>query len=284
VQTNQTSVNIAINFARKYFTPIAALVSFFPIYFWTYSYFLPREVRILLDPGFYTGVAFELIMVCAACGLIARISAYQFTPLLKLFLPISDQKSKYAWLRFVKSGVNRAGSYLTESPRMTFIVFLIAVTGYFIGIIGLIFLSIYAMVLLSAFGSTEKVKLISRGDLEVAAIYDVSIAIKTLSSIALKDLVGRHLNFLSMAVLALPLSLGYGRFVSLVGNDNVALQVNSDVVMSKLIASTDAGLLFMASDDAKVLRLMTWRPTDYFLLMPSGKVVCFGKRNTSCSS
>lgn len=284
MQPDQSWILKAIHFAREYFVPIAALVSFFPIYFWTYVFILPRDVRLLLDGGFYSAIAFELVMACAACGLIARISAYQIAPAFSRFESMSDLEPRYAWAKPIKSVVNRVAPYLTNEARMTVAIFLIAITGYFIGIFGIFFLLLYAFSLFSAFGSAEKTAIISRGNMDIEATGDFRLAMRTLSTISLKDMVSRHLSFLSIAILTLPFCLGFGRFVSLIGNDDVALSINSNVVQSKLIGSTDAGLLFMASADAQVLRQIIWRPTDYFLLMPNGQVVCFGERNTACTS
>ncbi len=284
MQHDQTSIMKAIHFAREYVAPILALVSFFPVYFWTYVYTLPREVRLLLDGGFYSAIAFELVMACAACGVIARFSAYQITPVFRRFVPLSDREPRYAWAKPIQSVVSSVSPYLTNDARVTLAIFLVAITGYFIGVIGVMFLFLYMGTLFSAFGAAEKTEIMSRGDMDIEATGDFRLAIETLSTISIQEMVGRHLSFLSMAILTLPFCLGFGRFVALVGNDDVALSVNSNVVQSKLIASTNAGLLFVASSDAQVLRLMTWRPTDYFLLMPNGKVVCFGERNKNCTS
>lgn len=283
MQPDQTWIMKVIQFAREYFVPILALVSFFPVYFWTYVYTLPREVRLLLDVGFYSAIAFELVMACAACGFIARVTAYQITPAFSRFVPLSHREPRFAWAKPVQSFVKRIGPYLTNDARMTVSIFLIAITSYFIGIFGIIFLLLYVFLLFSAFGSAEKTAIMLGGDMEIEHIGDFQLAVKTLSDISFQDIVSRHLSFLSMVVLSLPFCLGAGRFVSLVGNDDVALSVNSNIVQSKLVASTDAGLLFMASADAKLWRLITWRPTDYFLLLPNGQVVCFGERNTTCA-
>lgn len=284
MQHDQTSITKAIRFAQKYVAPILALASFFPVYFWTYVYTLPREVRLLLDGGFYSAIAFELVLACAACGLIARFLAYQITPLFRRYVPLSDREPRYAWAKPIQSVVSSVGPYLTNDARVTLAIFLIALTSYFIGVFGIIFLFLYICTLVSAFGAAEKTEIMSRGDMDIESTGDFRLAIKTLSTISFQELVGRHLGFLSLAILTLPFCLGFGRFVALVGNDDVALHVNSKVVQSKLIASTNVGLLFVASTDAKVLRLVTWRPTDYFLLMPNGKVVCFGERNKHCTS
>lgn len=283
MQPDQTWIMKAIRFAREYFVPVAALVSFFPVYFWTYVYALPREVRILLDGGFYSAIAFDLLITCAACGFIARISAYQIATSFGKFISFPGSELKYAWAKPIQSAVNSVGPYLTNDALLSTSIFLIAITSYFIGIVGIIILLLYEFMLFSALGSAEKTAIMSRGNMDIEATGDFQLAIRTLSTISFQEMLSRHLSFLSMAILALPFCLGAGRFVSLVGNDDVALSVNSNVVQSKLIASIDAGLLFMASADAQVLRLMTWRPTDYFLLMPNGKVVCLGERNTTCT-
>ena len=263
--------------------PITALASFFPVYFWTYVYILPREVRLLLDGGFYSAIAFELVMACAACGFLARLTAYQITPFFCRSVPLSGRELRYAWAKPIQSAIKSASPYLTNDGLVTFSIFLIAITSYFIGVFSIIFLLLYTFILLSAFGSAEKTRLMLCGRMDVEAVVDFKLAVKTLSEISLKDIVSTHLSFLSMAILSLPFCLGAGRFVSLVANDDVALSVNSNVVESKLIASTDVGLLFMASADAKIWQLITWRPTDYFLLLPNGQVVCFGERNTACT-
>ena len=54
VQQNQTIIMHAINLGREYIAPILALISFFPIYFWTYIFSLPGDVQRLLDGSFYT--------------------------------------------------------------------------------------------------------------------------------------------------------------------------------------------------------------------------------------
>lgn len=284
MRSDQTKIMVFINFAREYLVPFAVPVSFFPIYFWTYAYTFPREVRLLLDGGFYASIAFELVVACAACGFIARITAYQVTSDFSRHVFFSGRELRYSWAKPLQTVVDSIAPYLANEALVTISIFLITITFYFIGILGILFLLLYLFLLLSSFGSAEKTARVLSGDEGVVAIGNLKLAINTLSTISFQQIVSRHLKFLSLAILTLPFCLGGGRFVSLVSNDDVALTVNSNVVQSKLIASTDAGLLFMASSDAKILRLITWRPTDYFLIMSNGQVVCFGKRNTACKS
>lgn len=262
--------------------PIATLVSFLPIYFWAYVYLLPREIRLLLDGGFYSAITFELVTACAACGLIARLSAYQIAPASRRFAS-TNRELRFPWMKPVHTAIKFVAPFLKNDAQLTVGIFCIALTGYFLGLFAILFVLLYSFALLSAFGSAEKIMLMSQGEVDVEEIGDFQLGIRRLSVTTFREMVGRHLGFLSMVILAVPFCLGFGRFVSLIGNDDVALVINSSAVQSKLIASTDTGLLFMASADAKVLRLIAWRPTDYFLLMPNGQVVCFGERNTFCA-
>jgi len=273
----------AINLGREYIAPILALISFFPIYFWTYIFSLPGDVQRLLDGSFYTDIASELVMTCAACGLIARVGAYQTIPIFKRIVKFSDREPRFAWAKIIQKCFISIGPYLLNDVLVTLTILLALITLYFTGIFGIIFMLLYMGTLLAAFGALNKTEIMLGGNMDIEATGDFRLAITVLSTTSIKALVTRHLSFLSMAILTLPLCMGLARFVALIDNDDVSLSVNSNVVQSKLLASTNAGLLFVASADAKVLRLLARRPTDYFLLMPNGKVLCFGERNKNCS-
>jgi hypothetical protein len=275
------SGGVIFDFFKDYYLPCLAVLSFFPIYFWSYLYIFPRDVRLVLGGGSFSNLATELIATFAACGLIAKFCAYQIAPVIaQIRLTTHLEPRLNAMKPFKKIRLN-IPSFFVEETFLTFVFFLIAFACYFLGFSGVLLAIFYCWALFSAVGHSEKARLIAEGNEHGAYLSVSSAALGAIENRPIKDIGKSGFKFLSITALTLAMVLGGSRGISVLRNGDSTLSMSSQRLDVKLIAATDFGLVFIESGDASLIKLMLRRPVNFFVVN-AGNVTCLGAENLNC--
>lgn len=143
MNSNSEMPGHAIKFIKSYIMPIVALASFFPVYFWSFTYPLPSEVRLLLDGGVFSFIVLELVAACAACALIARFTVYQLTPLFRRVFLQRNRELRWGFMEALRQLVLKLSIVFNDELKVTMSIFVIVITFYFFGFVALLFLGLY---------------------------------------------------------------------------------------------------------------------------------------------
>ncbi|WP_171134919.1 hypothetical protein [Ruegeria sp. HKCCD7221] len=275
-----------IDFLREYILPITTIASFFPVYWWSFGFMMPAEVRRTLSPAFYTSLSFELTIAIVAFGFLARLTAYQTVPIIRTLVNVQRRTRKYKLATgshdFLTKFLAKFDTKLASEVVLPVVYFGLFVLLYFVGLWGIFYFLVSVLILGSAFAMNERSKQVDEGDEDAIFKSQWRILAEYFSgSHDASAFVKRHLVFISLAVLWIPFILGPAYFMGLTRANDVVPSSKLRPFQTKLIAPTDNGLLLLMSEDATLWKL-TFRKSNFVIVPENGEIICFGPEKAPC--